>query len=160
MTQDLIDAEKIIRERLNYFLMGNQAAIEFCMGCLKLVHFLDDVADGEKIKPDDVSKAIINMTWGTLANPFFRAFQDQLLPLLINTGLCWQDSNVLDHGSEHDMHISYGLRSAGIQVIAFSAFLLGGNDWALKVGPDIRRLLIEDLHEYVKEMEREKEVLE
>jgi len=155
MTQDLIDAEKIIRERLNYFLLGNQGAVEFCITTLKLAHFWDDVRDEGNLPQERISDAILKMTWEIPMNPFYRAFQDQLIPLMVNTLLCWQDANVLDHGSEHDMHISYGLRSAGIQVLAFCVFLIGGMEWYKKVGPDIRRLLVEDLHGFVEEMKSE-----
>ncbi len=155
MTQDLIKQEDYIRKKLKEYLLGNEQAVEFCLMMLKTVHFWDDLADGEKLSPSDISDALIRMTFFIPLNPFYDTFKPQLIPLMVNTILCWQDANILDHGSEHDMHISYGLRSAGIQILVYSAFLLGGNEWAKKVGPDIRRLLIEDLNDFVSEMKNE-----
>ena len=142
-----------VKKGVTRFLLGDENAVRFCMGIWRICHIWDDIVDGDNPTYEEVCEAFRIALVDFNLNPFFDRFRYQLIPIMMNIILQWQDSNVLDHGSDHDKHMSYMLRAAPISIVNYCAYLIGGPEWAMKVGPDIRRILIEPLEDYMKEME-------
>lgn len=141
-----------VKKGLHHFLKGDQGAIRFCEDIWKICHIWDDIVDNDNPTYEEVCDAFRIALVDLNYNPFFNAFRDQLVPLMMNIILQWEDSNILDHGSDHDKHMSYMLRAAPISIINYCALLVGGPEWVRKVGPDIRRIMIEDFNSYMEEM--------
>jgi hypothetical protein len=141
-----------VKKGVTFFLKENEDAIRFCMDIWKVCHIWDDIVDKDNPTYEEVCDAFRIALIDINLNPFFSTFRSHLVPIMMNIILQWEDSNTLDHGSDHDKHMSYMLRAAPVGIVNFCALLVGGPNWARKVGPDIRRIMIEDFDSYMKEM--------
>lgn len=144
-------------ERLNEIarelmpLLKNDAwAVQFCVQWIRVGQFWDDLIDRDC--PFDNARIHLCMETAVLdipENPFFQAHALQLLPMMRNAVLCWKDSNDMERrDSEHARVLAFGLRSAYTELLNYVAYLVGGMDWAEKVGPALRLLNDETIQDY------------
>lgn len=146
--------ESQIKERLLYFLQGNQAAVDMCMAVLYIAHLWDDLIDRDKVRtPNEISQAFILALVGIPGNSFYDQHRFLLQPVFSNAILQWLDSNALERSPEiHDRRMAWMLRASILQIFNYSAFLIGGFDWYQQVGPDMRKLYQENFNDFNEEM--------
>lgn len=131
----------------------DQNAVNFCMELLYVYHLWDDLVDGDKERSkESINHAFMSILTQFQRNPFYRHYQDDLLPLITSTILQWFDANQMEKGNLNDLRKAFMLRAAIIQVWAYCAYLIGGVDYYLEVGPTIQRMYEEDFDEFVGEM--------
>ncbi len=142
-------------EFLYQVLKGEQNAVNLCITLGSISQTWDDLVDGDNHVP---AEAINNMMWNALvaipSNPFYRAHEPQLAPIVQMAISDWLDSNVLSEGSPHDKTLAYVLRDRLSSVVVQCALIIGGHAWMQQVGPEVRRnLQRETLTEYLAEPE-------
>lgn len=127
-------------EFLNTVLRGEQAAVRFCLTLFSISQTLDDLIDKDR---EATEFEIFSAFWNSLielpANPFYRQYEPYLRPLMASAMQDWRDSVALERsGSEHCKTIAFVLRDQLTSVVVQCAYLVGGQNWAATVGPDIR----------------------
>lgn len=121
---------------LSRWFKGDQAAIHFAVQLYEAAQEWDDITDEGKLPRD----ALLSwLAFGKEYHPFFHAHAHVLRPALLLLYLQWRAANVLDRGDRHDVAKSYMLRAAYYGVVHVMAWIIGGDDWAAEVGPEIYR---------------------
>lgn len=139
--------------KLNEFMQGNPYAVDICLQLNFIGELWDDLIDCDRDRAaDDINKAFMNALVHLPSNPLYRQHQDEFIPLIISAMLAWQDSNKLRNGDDHDKHMAYMLKQELSRIYHYCAFLVGGFEWAGKVGPNMCRMFTEPLEEYMKEV--------
>jgi hypothetical protein len=139
--------------KLEKFMQGNQWAIDICLQLNFIGELWDDLIDGDNPRSEeDVNKAFMNALVNLPANPLYRQHQDEFVPLIVSAMLAWHDSNTLKNGDDHDKHMAYMLKQELSRIFHYCAFLVGGFEWAVKIGPHMCRMFTEPLEDYMKEV--------
>ena len=140
---------------LQHVLKDNAAAILFCEALFRVSQTLDDLIDGDKPVTGD---AIYRAFWEAMieipGNPFYRAHEPMLRPLMAAALQDWRDSVTLERdGDHHGRSLAFVLRDQLTSLVVQCAGLIGGFDWMQEVSAQIRRHFHEDrladyLHEF------------
>lgn len=81
-------------ELLKVACRGNESAESFCFGFLRFCHGVDDLVDKDNpafnstIFVRDLAVFVLEIA----ANPFFQAYKNSLLPIMIQSLIAWGDS--------------------------------------------------------------------
>jgi len=142
----------VLKNKLNFFLKGNVEAINLCLKLVYVAHLWDDLIDGDPRPAKDINAAFIICLIDLPSNVFFLENMSILQPIMLNTILKWLDSNELDRGSVHDRQLAFVHRAGICELFNICATIIGGMEWAIKHGPDMRRMYEEDFSEYFNEM--------
>ena len=143
------------RAFLQHVLKDHAAAILFCEALFRVSQTLDDLIDGDKPVTGD---AIYAAFWEAMidipGNPFYRAHEPILRPLMAAALQDWRDSVTLERdGDHHGRSLAFVLRDQLTSLVVQCAGLIGGFDWMQEVSAQIRRHFHEDkladyLHEF------------
>lgn len=143
------------RAFLQHVLKEHAAAILFCEALFRVSQTLDDLIDGDKPVTGD---AIYAAFWEAMidipGNPFYRAHEPILRPLMAAALQDWRDSVTLERdGDHHGRSLAFVLRDQLTSLVVQCAGLIGGFDWMQEVSAQIRRHFHEDkladyLHEF------------
>lgn len=138
---------------LLYAYRGNQHAVSLALMLRNVSHTLDDLVDGDKpITNDRVVEAFWDAMIRLPANPFFVEHALYLRPLMTGALVNWQIANVYERVGGEERNIAHSLRYDLATVLVMMAYVVGGRQWAEKVGPEIRkRCQREPLADYLKE---------
>lgn len=131
---------------------NNPHALDVVVKINDVCEIWDDLHDGDRaVSLEEMNGAFDTALLELPSNPFYRMHQDEYIVLMRSVRLAWHDSNVLSKGSEHDRHMAYMLKQQITRIANYTAYLIGGMEWAKRVGPDICRLYDQPLEEYMKE---------
>lgn len=138
---------------LQQVLCGNQPAIAFCQQLFATTQVIDDLIDRDRPVPDP---AIFRSYWNCLfelpANPFYRAHEPYLRPILAAGFQDWWDSVQLERArDDHSRSIAFVLRDSLTSVVTQCAYLIGGYDWMQRYALAIRWHAHEDTLESYKQ---------
>jgi len=119
------------------------AAVDFLSGLGALSQLADDFADGDVCDENLQAEMAHLLHWAIVdmpRNPFFRAYQDFLTPVMSAALLSWDASNRWAASeNEPTQMYAYVLRESMEQVFYSVATIIGGFDHA--------RLVVDELHE-------------
>lgn len=148
-----IKQQAALIEKLRYFLKEDIDAVRFCIDFVFICHLWDDLIDKDKERTDtDINDAFLAALVEIPGNPFYMRHMHVLRPVILNIILQWEDANTLERGSDHDKQMAWMLRAGMLQIFNVCAYLVGGPAWAREVGPGIRRMYEETLHDFMEEM--------
>jgi len=138
---------------LGQALRGNQDAVNFCLLLGSISQTWDDLVDEDKhVGGAEVNAAFWNALVALPTNAFYRQHEQLLSPLVQGAITDWMDSNTLALGTRHEKTLSFVLRDRLSSVVVQCALIVGGYNWMLEIGPEIRRRLqAETLEEYLGE---------
>jgi hypothetical protein len=133
-------------------LKGNEAAADYCLGLAEVSQAWDDVVDGDKeLTALRLHQAFMQAVVTLPANPFYRQHQAALQPLVESAVFDWCAANRLEKGSEHDKSLAFVLRDNLVSVVVYCAYLVGGQQWAVEKGAEIRQFFHDEtLVDYVR----------
>lgn len=136
-------------EWLRHVCCGNESAADFLMLFFWSCHLWDDLIDKDvKRTEEQINKAFWNILVEMPRNRYYRAFQDEIQPLIAVCIQEWLAANKLEGGNRQD--IAYTLRCSIVALIHQAAEFCGGYEWACQVGEEIRlRAQHETFDEYV-----------
>ncbi len=148
------------REYLLHAYKGNADAVALVLAIAEISHTWDDLIDRDK----PVSDAQINRAFGIALlelpkNPFYQAHCLELLPVMTTGTLNWQTANEYEKTKDHEAHaLAHVLRYGIADLVLFIAYLIGGQEWAKQVAPELRRISQKDtLENYLAEVGRKHE---
>jgi len=137
-------------DRLSHWFRGHADAVHFAMTVWEVAQSWDDLKDTGS--SDQIENALSWLAFGKEYNPFFAQNAGILRPALLQMYLQWQAANSLERGSDADVEKAWMLRAGYYGVLHTIAWMIGGDGWARRVGPDIYRTYGETLADFKKEM--------
>jgi hypothetical protein len=134
-----------------WWFLGNEDACDFAHTIWNVCQGWDDVIDeGKSAAANDIFQWIM---FKKESHPFYRVHGAVLSPVMLVVFLQWQAANDLERGSDDDVNKAYMLRAGIYSLFVTMAWIVGGNEWAAKIGPEIYRTYGETLSDFRKEMQ-------
>ena len=118
---------------------GNQDALNMYRAFVNLAHTWDDMVDKDQpVSADDINRAFLTCLVYLPANPFYRAIQDQILPMWLVVVSSYETANKFERDKDpHGIEIAHSLRYAAGQIIAYAIHVCVGPDKAREFLPDM-----------------------
>lgn len=141
-------------ELMVYACKGDQSAMKLCCDIVDIAAVWDDLVDGDKtVERATIDRVFTKALIDVPANPFFHTYSAQLLPIFRSAILNWQIANYFEtNGCKADVEIGHTLRYAPGDVVTTVVSIIGGMEWAVEVGPELRRRVQKDaLSAYLEE---------
>ncbi|MHB0820133.1 hypothetical protein ACYCFK_17885 [Stutzerimonas stutzeri] len=143
------------RAFLQHVLKDHASAILFCESLFRVSQILDDLIDGDRpVAGDAIYRAFWEAMIDIPGNPFYRAHEPTLRPLMAAALQDWRDSVTLERdGDHHGRSLAFVLRDQLTSLVVQCAGLIGGFAWMQDVSAQIRRHFHEDkLADYLHEL--------
>ena len=143
---------KIPEEKLQWF-GGNQDALNMYLMFVDLAHLWDDLVDRDKEVTEKAINAFLICLVYLPLNPFYRAIQEQIMPMWITVVSAYQTANKFEKDKDaHGIEIAHTLRYAAGNIIAYAIHVCVGPDKAEEVLPEMwKTVVIERYEDYKKE---------
>lgn len=118
---------------------GNQDALNMYRALVHLSHTWDDLVDKDKnVHERDINLAFMSALLVLPTNPFYRAIQDQILPMWVVIISGYETANKFERDKDpHGIEIAHSLRYAAGQIIAYAIHVCVGPDKAREFLPDM-----------------------
>ncbi len=143
------------RQYLLYAYQGNADAVDLVLAIAEISHCWDDLVDKDK----PVSDAQINRAFSIALlelpkNPFYQAHCLDLLPVMTTGALNWLTANEYEKTQDKEAHaLAHVMRYGIAELVLFIAYIIGGQEWAQQVAPELRRRSQKDtLENYLSEV--------
>ncbi len=133
---------------------GNQDALNMYRAFVDLAHTWDDMVDKDKpVSADDINRAFLTTLVYLPANPFYRAIQDQILPMWLVVVSSYETANKFEQDKDpHGIEIAHSLRYAAGNIVAYAVHVCLGAEKAKEVLPDVwKAMFYERFDDYRKE---------
>lgn len=133
---------------------GNQDALNMYRAFVDLAHTWDDMVDKDKpVSADDINRAFLTALVYLPANPFYRAIQDQILPMWLVVVSSYETANKFEQDKDpHGIEIAHSLRYAAGNIVAYAVHVCLGPEKAKEVLPDVwKAMFYERFDDYRKE---------
>jgi hypothetical protein len=124
---------------------GNQDALNMYRAFVNLAHTWDDMIDRDKpVSADDINRAFLTCLVYLPANPFYRAIQDQILPMWLVVVSSYETANAFEK--------AHSLRYAAGNIVAYAVHVCLGAEKAKEVLPEVwKAMFYERFDDYRKE---------
>lgn len=136
-------------------MRGNRAAADFIELIVEVLHFWDDLIDRDKPLTDaDINDKMFKLLVTLPRNTFYISNFTILNPVLVNAITNWHVANRLertDAPDDYKLRIAYIVRSSYVDLITQSALIVGGPEWAVQVGEQIRLYAHQETYEGYRE---------
>ena len=136
------------------WLGGNQDALNMYRAFVNLAHTWDDMIDRDKpVSADDINRAFLTCLVYLPANPFYRAIQDQIMPMWLVVVSSYETANAFEKAKDpHGIEIAHSLRYAAGSIIAYAVHVCLGAEKAKEVLPEVwKAMFYERFDDYRKE---------
>lgn len=136
------------------FMQGNKEATQWCNDLIRVADVWDNLIDCDvnvsKSDIDDLcEKSLLSMS----CNSFFQKHADELAPIMRSSIRNWKIANAMSFRSPESRIQSHVLRYSAIDAIVACAAIVGGDEWAVEVGPALRERHMQDsLLHYLQEL--------
>jgi hypothetical protein len=121
---------------------------------VNLAHTWDDMIDRDKpVSADDINRAFLTCLVYLPANPFYRAIQDQIMPMWLVVVSSYETANAFEKAKDpHGIEIAHSLRYAAGSIIAYAVHVCLGAEKAKEVLPEVwKAMFYERFDDYRKE---------
>jgi hypothetical protein len=124
-------------------LKDHEAALAFVRRMAFVMHVWDDLVDRDAPVTDaDINTAFELALIDLPSNPFYVEHFNRLNEIVLNSIRNWRIANELernDKPEDGDHTIAFIIRSSYIDLVTACATLIGGLDWAVASGVELRR---------------------
>jgi len=153
--KDVTEQLPVFKENLDYWLIGNTQAVQFCLDMIKAIHLWDDLIDKDtKIEDEDINEVFTFLMVDMPMNPFYVLNQRDIAPMMNTIILKWHTANVFEKEKKvNDVDKAYVLRAELYQLFVLCATLIGGREWGRDMSVNIWRLYDESVKELKKEVQ-------
>ena len=145
--------DELTTKRLSWF-GGNQDALSVYLMFIKLSHTWDDLIDKNvSLTSEEINHAFMIPLIYLPANPFYRAIQADILPMLRMVISAYETANTFEKLRDpHGIEISHSLRYAAGHIVAYMIHFCIGDDAARQVMPDMwKDIFYERFNDYREE---------
>lgn len=126
-----------MNEKFSLWFKGNAQAVEFAAMLWEACQQWDDIEDDGRCENHNALLAWL--AFGKEYHPFFSANSAVMRPAMLSMYLQWRAANTLERGDLRDVEKAFMLRAGIYSVWHLMAWIVGGDDWAAAVGPEIYR---------------------
>lgn len=135
-------------------LKGNKDAVRWSLDLIYVSNIWDDLIDKDiEVTPKAIDLLCETALLSMGCNPFFQQHSNELAPVMRSSIRNWKIANAMSYRSPESRIQSHVLRYSPIDLIIACAAIVGGDDWAVSVGPEIReRHMADDLIHYLQEL--------
>lgn len=142
------------RAALEHAFKGNEDAVGLIDMLAGASQTWDDLIDKDKpVSDESINGMMLDLLVNLPRNPFWRAFRDELQPIIEQCIIDWMSANTLEKAYRHDRTLAFVLRDNLAAVAIRCATIIGGMQWAIEVAPEIRRTLHDEpLDEYLENL--------
>ena len=153
--KDVTEQLPVFKENLDYWLIGNTQAVQFCLDMIKAIHLWDDLIDKDtKIEDEDINEVFTFLMVDMPMNPFYVLNQRDIAPMMNTIILKWHTANVFEKEKKvNDVEKAYVLRAELYQLFVLCATLIGGREWGRDMSVNIWRLYDESVKDLKKEVQ-------
>ena len=133
---------------------GNQDALNMYRAFVNLAHTWDDMIDRDNpVSADDINRAFLTCLVYLPANPFYRAIQEQILPMWLVVVSSYETANAFEKAKDpHGIEIAHSLRYAAGSIVAYAIHVCLGAEKAKEVLPEVwKAMFYERFDDYRKE---------
>jgi purine-cytosine permease-like protein len=133
---------------------GNHDALNMYRAFVNLAHTWDDMIDRDNlVSADDINRAFLTCLVYLPANPFYRAIQEQILPMWLVVVSSYETANAFEKAKDpHGIEIAHSLRYAAGNIVAYAVHVCLGADKAKEVLPEVwKAMFYERFDDYRKE---------
>ena len=133
---------------------GNQDSLNMYRAFVNLAHTWDDMVDRDKpVSADDINRAFLTCLVYLPANPFYRAIQEQILPMWLVVVSSYETANAFEKAKDpHGIEIAHSLRYAAGSIVAYAVHVCLGAEKAKEVLPEVwKAMFYERFDDYRKE---------
>ena len=133
---------------------GNQDALNMYRAFVNLAHTWDDMIDRDKpVSADDINRAFLTCLVYLPANSFYRAIQEQILPMWLVVVSSYETANAFEKAKDpHGIEIAHSLRYAAGNIVAYAVHVCLGAERAKEVLPEVwKTMFYERFDDYRKE---------
>lgn len=144
--------EAALRNHLDKVMQGNQHAVDLCITLFGIAQVWDDLIDEGCAPSQLIDKAFVSALVQIPTNPIAQMMPE--LPYHIyNVFLRWRDATAIEcnQPTDDDLHKCYMLRAGLYDIFVLIAAKLYGDDYALEIGPFVRKMYGEKFSDYAKE---------
>jgi len=135
---DTLEWQQLRNQKLHEWI-GDPYAVSFILAFSDACELFDDLIDKDKpIDDAHVVRVLFSLLTELPLNPFFDAYKQQLIPIIITGINAWLDSNVLENGDENQQVFAYVLRDWYMEFISYVIYLVRGRDYMRQVSMDVR----------------------
>jgi len=148
------------RQYLLHAYQGNTDAVDLVLRIAEISHTWDDLVDRDKPVTDaQINRAFSIALLELPKNQFYQAHCLDLLPVMTTGTLNWLTANEYEKQQDKEAHaLAHVLRYGIADLALFIAYLIGGQEWAQQVAPELRRRSQRDtLENYLSEVRRKHE---
>ena len=142
-----------IEGKLEWF-GGNQDALNMYRAFVDLAHIWDDLVDRDKpVSADKINQAFLTCLVYLPANPFYRAIQEQIMPMWLVVVSAYETANHYEKTKDaHGVEIAHGLRYASGNILAYAVHVCVGPEKAKEILPEMwKSMFFERFDDYRKE---------
>lgn len=129
-----------------------QPAIDWLVMLYDSTQTLDDYADGNTVPRGVLDKLIWNVLFAMPANAFFAANSQTLLPLVANSILKWQASDLVER-AKSPSEISFVWRAGFFDIVLIAVAIVHGNEYAVANSAKIMGMYGEKYADYLGEFQ-------
>ena len=137
-----------MQARFAKWFRKDAGACEFANMLYDAAQEWDDMEDEGKCRHNALFSWL---AFGKEYTPFFAANSAIMRPAMLGMYLQWRAATVLEKGDKSDVEKAYMLRAGLYGVWHVMAWIIGGDDWAGEVGPEIYRTYGETMADLMKE---------
>lgn len=127
-------------------------AAAWLLGLWDVIQVFDDIYDRDEVSSGDILRTLWRVLVSMPANPFYRANEAFLTPVLANAICKWQAANSVE-GDGKVTETSFVWRASYYDVVMSVVTLCHGPDKAFELAPIVLGLYGEKYADYVKEFE-------
>jgi hypothetical protein len=148
-----------IDQLISYALKGDSEAIDWFYKIRDVLHFWDDLIDGDKpINREYINQSMFTALVDIPACPFFIKHRDSLQPVLVNAIANWHAANQFENSKEQThLPLAYVVRSDYANLLLQAAYLVGGGQWLNSISGEVRKhWTSETYQDYLNNLQAEK----
>lgn len=145
---------------IQFALRGHAPAVECFMLMRDVLHFWDDLIDGDvTITNEYINRSMFKAMVDLPSNSFYREHQAKIAPIVVNAFANWHAATEFERNSDDRrlLEVAFIIRSDYANLLIHFSYLIGGYQWMTHVTPMIRGMWTdEDFESYLGGLERER----
>lgn len=143
---------KALHQLFDIIYKGNKEAATLSWLLWDIAQVWDDLVDGEHVSKTDINRAFVGSLVTVQMNPLWGP---DIASAVLNTYLQWSDANAIESdttSTDEDLAKAWMLRAGIYDIFVMLAAKLYGLDWAVEVGPLVRKTYGEGLEDFITEV--------
>ena len=158
MEHEQAQAPSTMEKCIQLALQGHAQAVECFMLIRDVLHFWDDLIDGDvAVTNEYINRSMFKAMVDLPSNSIYREHQSKIAPIMVNAFANWHAATCFERGDDlRLLEVAFVIRSDYANLLIHFAYLIGGYQWVTRITPMIRGMWTdENFDAYLIGLERE-----